>query len=57
MEITTLRTKYIALSADLTERSRRLWAATEALAVGHGGIALVERATHWPIPRHHYPWN
>tara|TARA_Y100000758_G_scaffold292796_1_gene248310 strand:+ start:61 stop:1272 length:1212 start_codon:yes stop_codon:yes gene_type:complete len=45
MEITTLRTKYIALSADLTERSRRLWAATEALAVGHGGIALVERAT------------
>ncbi len=45
MDITTLRTKYIALSADLTERSRRLWAATEALAIGHGGIAVVERAT------------
>ena len=28
-----------------TERSRRLWAATEARAIGHGGIALVERAT------------
>jgi hypothetical protein len=29
----------------LTERSRRLWAASEARALGHGGIALVERAT------------
>ena len=29
----------------LTERSRRLWAATEASALGRGGIALVERAT------------
>ena len=28
-----------------TERSRRLWAATEAQAIGYGGIALVERAT------------
>jgi hypothetical protein len=29
----------------LNERSRRLWAASEARAVGHGGIALVARAT------------
>ena len=29
----------------LTERSRRVWAASEALALGHGGIGLVERAT------------
>lgn len=29
----------------LNERSRRLWAAREAKALGHGGIALVERAT------------
>ncbi len=29
----------------LTERSRRVWAATEAKALGHGGIAVVERAT------------
>ncbi len=28
-----------------TERSRRLWAATEARALGHGGIGVVERAT------------
>lgn len=41
----TLRRKYAGLEAALTERSRRLWAATEALALGRGGIALVERAT------------
>ena len=28
-----------------TERSRRVWAATEARALGYGGIGLVERAT------------
>jgi len=41
----TLRSKHAALRAALTERSRRLWAASEARALGHGGIALVERAT------------
>ena len=45
MEIATLRAKHAALAPALTERSRRLWAATEAQAIGHGGIALVERAT------------
>ncbi|MCH7666600.1 MAG: ISAzo13 family transposase [Acidobacteria bacterium] len=45
MEIETLHAKYRALVPELTERSRRLWAATEALALGHGGIAMVERAT------------
>ena len=45
MEISTLQAKYTALSPVLTERSRRLWAATEARALGHGGIATVERAT------------
>ena len=29
----------------MTERSRRIWAATEAQALGHGGIAAVSRAT------------
>ena len=29
----------------LTERSRRVWAATEAQAIGYGGTALVARAT------------
>ena len=45
MDLKTLHTKFASLSPALTERSRRLWAATEAVAVGHGGIALVERAT------------
>jgi hypothetical protein len=40
-----LRVKYEALAPELTERSRRLWAATEALAMGHGGIGTVARAT------------
>ncbi len=35
----------MGLRGVFTERSRRLWAATEARALGHGGIALVERAT------------
>ena len=29
----------------LTERSRRVWAATEAMSLGHGGIVAVARAT------------
>ena len=45
MDFETLRAKYDSLAPALTERSRRLWAATEARALGHGGIALVERAT------------
>lgn len=45
MDIDTLQTKYRSLAPVLNERSRRLWAATEARAIGHGGIALVERAT------------
>ena len=45
MDIETLRTKYDSLSPLLTERTRRLWAAAEAEAVGHGGIAMVYRAT------------
>ena len=45
MDIETLQAKFAALAPALTERSRRLWAATEALALGRGGIALVERAT------------
>lgn len=39
-----LRQKYAALAPALNERSRRLWAATEAQSIGHGGIARVERA-------------
>lgn len=45
MSEATLRAKHAALASVFTERSRRLWAATEARAIGYGGIALVERAT------------
>src|ERR1035437_7793682 len=45
MQLSTVRLKYSALAPVLNERSRRVWAATEARAIGHGGVALVERAT------------
>lgn len=45
MDLERIRAKYEALSPSLTERSRRLWCATEAMDVGWGGIALVSRAT------------
>jgi hypothetical protein len=45
VQLATVRAKHAALAPVLTERSRRVWAATEAQAIGHGGIALVERAT------------
>lgn len=37
--------KYQKLSPFLNERSRRLWAATEAHALGHGGQRIVHKAT------------
>lgn len=40
-----IREKYIALIGDLDERGRRRWAATEARALGRGGIAAVAEAT------------
>jgi hypothetical protein len=43
--ITRLREKFAVLEAVLDERSRRLWAVTEAKALGHGGQTLVAKAT------------
>ena len=40
-----LRLKYYALVDDLDERGRRRWAATEAMAIGRGGIVAVAQAT------------
>jgi len=37
--------KFKALQQVLSEQARRLWAATEALALGYGGISTVARAT------------
>ena len=41
----SIRFRYQLLSASLDERGRRLFAAAEARAAGHGGIAGVARAT------------
>jgi hypothetical protein len=43
--VKTIEQKYQALQYELDERTRRLWAATEAQALGHGGVAAVARAT------------
>jgi hypothetical protein len=45
MEIVALRAKYKAFAPALNERSRRLWAAAEAKALGWGGITAIVRAT------------
>ena len=45
MDVGLCRVKYKALAPTLTERARRIWAATEARAGGWGGISGVARAT------------
>ena len=45
MPLETLRLKHAAMAPVFTERSRRVWAASEARALGYGGIARVVRAT------------
>jgi len=45
VDVGLCRAKYKALASTLTERARRIWAATEARAAGWGGITGVARAT------------
>ena len=40
-----IRRRYLKVKGALTERARRLFVASEAMAVGHGGIAAASRAT------------
>ena len=40
-----VRQKYALLGKTLNERSRRQWAATEAMAIGYGGLSMVAEAT------------
>src|SRR4051794_39199434 len=40
-----LRAKFAALDPELNERSRRRWAAVEALSLGRGGMSAVAVAT------------
>ncbi len=43
--VETLRKKYQLLKSELDERGRRLWAASESLALGRGGLQAVVEAT------------
>jgi hypothetical protein len=43
--ITEIKRKYKAMSRVMDERARRIWAATEALEIGWGGIAKISEAT------------
>jgi transposase len=40
-----IETKFNSLAGDLDERGRRRWAATEAMALGYGGVTAVAMAT------------
>jgi hypothetical protein len=40
-----LRRKWDAMQNHLDERGRRVWAASEAEALGHGGVTIVYEAT------------
>jgi hypothetical protein len=44
-QLQVIRQKFRTLESSLNERSRRLWAAAEAQALGYGGASLVARAT------------
>jgi hypothetical protein len=44
-DVETISEKYASLEPVLGERARRLWAATEARAIGRGGISRVAEAT------------
>jgi len=44
-DYTMIRERFLALSSHLDERSRRIFAATEARTAGRGGIAAASRAT------------
>ena len=43
--VDTIKIKYGALISELDEKGRRLWAATEANSIGHGGVRAVSKAT------------
>jgi hypothetical protein len=49
-EIDVIRKKYVVLRTAMDERTRRLWAASEALASGWGGISVVAEATGLSFP-------
>jgi hypothetical protein len=40
-----IRDKYLSMRMHLDERARRIWAATEARAIGYGGVTCVSKPT------------
>ena len=45
LEYNSIRERYENVHAFLNERARRIWAGSEALALGYGGITAVSKAT------------
>ena len=45
LTVSQIRAKFQALAPIMSEKTRRLWAASEAQAIGWGGISTVARAT------------
>ena len=45
IKIANIKTKYNQLEPFLNERAHRMWCATEAEAIGHGGVTAVHKAT------------
>ena len=43
--VAQVKKRYQVISPHLTEQAKRLWAASEALAIGRGGTTLVAEAT------------
>jgi len=43
--IELIKIKYASIKSELNERSQRIWAASEAISIGHGGIRIVHKAT------------
>jgi hypothetical protein len=50
-----LKAKYERLQPLLNERQRRAWAATEALALGRGGITWVAMPSKLSSRKYHFP--
>jgi len=42
-DVATIRKKFDALKSFLDEQTRRIWAATEAIAIGRGGVSIVSK--------------
>jgi len=41
----SIQRRYLIIKNELTEKTRRLWAASEAIEIGHGGMTAVSKAT------------